>query len=360
MKSPAILIAAVCLAFGVSSAAIAQDQPGPATPLAAPETTGASEAANTPINAWECGDIREDLERIGAELQNAPKDSSGGIPAQLGEDVNQANEALFDFCTPRIDTKATLSLDGQDVLEAGAWSWNRPTGSAEAQGGPALPPRNAHRVSLSDITMYRSVDSGSSRLAELCCTGRHIVTGTLRIEGGTNSATDMTSFLEFKLKDVIVAAVSPATSATPDAAPESVTLNFSSIELTYSAETEEPRGGADTTNAEGPPPYRLPPPSQDERDSIRESVERSLQQPDQTYDAPPSLGGANPDAQRFLGPNNSFLNPLRPNSGPTRPPPGPSHSITAPTSSAPPGTTRPTGPSTSPSNPTQGATTPAG
>jgi uncharacterized protein YkwD/type VI protein secretion system component Hcp len=145
--------------------------------------------------------------------------------------------------SPQIGEKAELVIGGAEVLTALAWGWDGQSNPA-AGGGPA-PPRNAHRVSLNDVTFDKSIDKGSPVLFLDCCTaGQRLGSGILRVERRANAAASAAPFLEFKLDELIVTSVSPG-AQTPGPAATSVTLNFSSIELTY---------GASTAPSAAPPP----------------------------------------------------------------------------------------------------------
>ena len=302
-------------------------------------------------------------------MENAPKDPKGALPARLADAIDEANEALFDRCAPRADAKAVLVIGGEDVLTALAWRWDPRPGSAGSAGtarGQGLPRRDARRVSLSEVTLNHAIDKDSHRLLELCCTGRHIPgqpigPGVLRLERGSD-------VLEFKLNDLIVSAVAPATPAAPDVAPTSITLNFSAIELTYGAlgedgEPLEPRGRARTDGEEQPAGFTTPAPSQEEREEMRRRVERSLHAPG--GGEAPGPGGAGFPPQPYPAPGDMIPNPPGPYMGRGAPPMGagspataPTSSWTAPTTSTPGGKARRGGGSSSPPTSSPGATTP--
>jgi type VI secretion system secreted protein Hcp len=88
------------------------------------------------------------------------------------------------------------------------------------------------RVNMQDFSVVKHLDKASPKLAELCCTGKHIP--TIKIElcraGG-----DKLKYMEYKLTNSIVSSVRPGgASQGGDEVPlEEVNFNFGKIEWTY-------------------------------------------------------------------------------------------------------------------------------
>ena len=87
------------------------------------------------------------------------------------------------------------------------------------------------RASLSDLSVMKRVDKASPGLFINCCTGKHFDTATLSVRKAGGDAP--VEYLKYDLTEVYISSVqSPARTAAASR-PESVSLNFSKIELTY-------------------------------------------------------------------------------------------------------------------------------
>jgi type VI secretion system secreted protein Hcp len=102
------------------------------------------------------------------------------------------------------------------------------------QGGSALT-LPAERPTLQDVAVVKVLDKSTPLLFLKCATGEHIPDGTLTVRKAGGSQQD---FFIIKMSDLIVSGVSPnlSSSGEPEAEPtstESVSFNFSKIELTF-------------------------------------------------------------------------------------------------------------------------------
>jgi type VI secretion system secreted protein Hcp len=116
--------------------------------------------------------------------------------------------------------------------------------STHASGGGG----GAGKVSVQDLTITKKTDSASPLLFLNCCQGSHIKTATLTVRkaGGTQL-----EYLKIKLTDLLVnkyedkgsgvyTGTGEGAAQTSDEVPtESVSLNFSKIEITYQPQGQD-------------------------------------------------------------------------------------------------------------------------
>ena len=133
---------------------------------------------------------------------------------------------------------AFLKLDGikgesQDAKHKGeidimSFSWGAHQAGTSAIGSGA----GSGKVSLQDLQITKKVDSSSPLLFLNCANGAHIKEGNLvvRKAGG-----DQLEYLKIKLTDVLVSSYQPSghVHGGDDIPTESVSLNFSKIEMNY-------------------------------------------------------------------------------------------------------------------------------
>jgi type VI secretion system secreted protein Hcp len=88
------------------------------------------------------------------------------------------------------------------------------------------------RVNMQDFSVVKHIDKASAKLAEACCTGKHIPSVILEI---CRAGGDKLKYMEYKMSDTMVSGVRPGgTSQGGDEVPlEEVAFNFGKIEWTY-------------------------------------------------------------------------------------------------------------------------------
>ena len=132
---------------------------------------------------------------------------------------------------------AFLKIDGipgestddkhKDWIEVLSFShgMSQPSSATDSSAGGGT----TERVNVSDFSVVKHLDKASPKLAELCCTGKHIATVTLELN---RAGGDKLKYMEVKMEQVVIAGVSPA--GGPDFPTESVSLNYGNIKWTYS------------------------------------------------------------------------------------------------------------------------------
>lgn len=118
------------------------------------------------------------------------------------------------------------SLDSKHKgeIDVVSWQWGVSQTGTMATGGGG----GAGKAAFSDLTITHHVDSASPILALYCAGGDHIKTGTLV---NRKAGKDQQEYLVIKLSDIMITHVSD--SAGGDVPHESVSLNYSKIEVEY-------------------------------------------------------------------------------------------------------------------------------
>ena len=88
------------------------------------------------------------------------------------------------------------------------------------------------RVTMQDFSIVKHLDSATPKLAEFCCTGKHIPSVKIEI---CRAGGDKLRYMEYKMTEVMVSSVRPGGSAKGgDEVPlEEVAFNFGKIEWSY-------------------------------------------------------------------------------------------------------------------------------
>jgi type VI secretion system secreted protein Hcp len=130
-------------------------------------------------------------------------------------------------------TGESASSKHSGEIELHSWSWG--ASNPTSIHGTGL---SAGKVSISDISISKPVDKGSAKLLELCCTGKHIATGTLtccKSTGDKNPA----DFLTIKLTEIHIASFQTGGSSGEDIGAESISLAFAKFEYDYKVQGKD-------------------------------------------------------------------------------------------------------------------------
>ena len=125
-------------------------------------------------------------------------------------------------------------------IEIGSYSFGatQAVGCLASTGGA----RSGERVDLQNLSITKSLDKSSPKLFAACCKGTHI--GEITLELCRNTG-DKTTYMEYKLEDVLITSYCPSGSSGGDVPYESLSLNPGKITLTYTQtdhETGKPAG----------------------------------------------------------------------------------------------------------------------
>lgn len=141
-----------------------------------------------------------------------------------------------------VDVKAHLRLSGipgeaQDPrhtneIEVRSWGWglSTVTGAGTGSGHPV-----SARPRFQELSLVKWVDKSSPKLAEACVTGKHLQEAVLSVcrTGGSKFVFD---FLVVKLSDVTVSRFEEVSDEADPIPAESISLDYSRIEYSYSTQ----------------------------------------------------------------------------------------------------------------------------
>jgi type VI secretion system secreted protein Hcp len=140
-----------------------------------------------------------------------------------------------------------LKLDGvkgesqdskhKDSIEIESFSWGV-TNAGTASSGSGL---GAGKAVFRDFTITKGADAASPVLFEKCATGEHIKSAilTIRKSGGTKL-----EYYKVKFTDLLVSDFSITGTGENSIPVETVTLNYTEINLHYTAQQQDGSGGA--------------------------------------------------------------------------------------------------------------------
>jgi type VI secretion system secreted protein Hcp len=116
----------------------------------------------------------------------------------------------------------------KEAIDVLAWSWGMTQSGTAHTGGGA----GSGKVSVQDLSFTKYIDKASAALMLSCANGKHLKDAklTIRKAGGDSPL----EYVELKLEDVIVAAVSTGGSGGEDRLTENVVLNFGKVTFKYS------------------------------------------------------------------------------------------------------------------------------
>lgn len=125
-------------------------------------------------------------------------------------------------------------------IEILSFSWGvaqNVTGSTSGGGG-----RTTQRADISDFVVQKTMDAASSGLFYHCAAGKHIPSVVVSLH---RAGEDKQLYAQYTLHDVIISNYSAADSAGSGMPSESVSFNFSKVEMKYQqmdAKTGKPSG----------------------------------------------------------------------------------------------------------------------
>lgn len=125
------------------------------------------------------------------------------------------------------DIKGEAADEGhKEWIEIQSWSWG------ESNPGYVGVP-TTEKVNVQDISFTKRIDKSSPQLMLRCAMGQQITSGTLVFTTRAPGAADDT-YMKYELKDVLISSFQHGGRAADGSLPtESVSLNFSKIEMTY-------------------------------------------------------------------------------------------------------------------------------
>ena len=138
--------------------------------------------------------------------------------------------AAFDYFL-KIDGIQGESTDAKhkDEIEVLSWSWGETQERAPSPSGGG----GTGKVAMTDLHVSASISKASPQLLLACASGKHIKSAVLT---GRKAGKAQAEFLTFSLSDVLVSGYQTGGSVA-EAPLDSISLNFSKIEMTYREQT---------------------------------------------------------------------------------------------------------------------------
>lgn len=130
-------------------------------------------------------------------------------------------------------TGESASSKHSGEIEVMSWSWG--ASNPTSIHGTGL---SAGKVSISDITISKPVDKASAKLLELCCTGKHIASGTLACSKSTGDK-NPGDYLTIKLTEIHIASFQTGGSSGDSVGSESISLAFLKFEYDYKVQGKD-------------------------------------------------------------------------------------------------------------------------
>lgn len=103
------------------------------------------------------------------------------------------------------------------------------------------------RVNMSDYSVVKHLDKASPKLAEFCCTGKHIATVSVEL---CRAGGDKLKYMEVKMENVVISGVQPggASGGSDNLPTENISFNFAKIKWTYTQQKRaDGTGGGNVT-----------------------------------------------------------------------------------------------------------------
>jgi len=127
----------------------------------------------------------------------------------------------------------SLSIKHKGEIELKAWSLG--AANATSISGSGL---SAGKVSFSDITITKDVDSGSAKLLELCCSGKHIPNGVLTCAKSTGDK-NPADYLTLKFEEIHISSFQTGGSHGDDVGTESISFAFAKITYDFKVQNKD-------------------------------------------------------------------------------------------------------------------------
>jgi len=121
----------------------------------------------------------------------------------------------------------------KDSIDLISWSWGQSQTGTHASGGGG----GAGKVSMQDFHFVMKVNKATPKLILACASGDHIKKAVLTCR---KAGKDQQEYLKYTFSDVLISSYQTGGSSAGDEIPtESVSLNYTKMELEYKAQKED-------------------------------------------------------------------------------------------------------------------------
>ena len=114
----------------------------------------------------------------------------------------------------------------KEQIEVLAWSWGASNSGTTHMGSTG----GTGKANFQDISLTKWIDKSTPLLMQNLANSKHITTGKLYVNSGTDKGTD---FLIIEMTDILVTSQSMGGSGGEARLTENITLNFAAFKLTY-------------------------------------------------------------------------------------------------------------------------------
>ncbi len=143
------------------------------------------------------------------------------------------------------DIKGESVVDGHaNEIEIMSWSWGA-TQSGSTRGISGL---TAGKVNVQDLTFTKLLDTATPNHVGAVCSGQSYPTATLICEKSSGTGKKPVQYLKIDLKDVLVSSYAVGGSGGSDTHTETITLNFGSVQTSYTPMKSDGTPGATITS----------------------------------------------------------------------------------------------------------------
>ena len=125
-------------------------------------------------------------------------------------------------------------------IEIMSWSW----GSTQSGSTRGISGSTAGKVNCQDLTFTKLLDTATPNIVNAVCMGTAFPLATLICEKSAGNGKKPVQYLKIKLKDVLVSSHAIGGSQGSDTHTETITLNFSAVETTYTPMNADGTPGA--------------------------------------------------------------------------------------------------------------------
>ena len=122
--------------------------------------------------------------------------------------------------------------DHENQIDLLSWSWSESNSGSSAAGGGS----GSGKVNMSDFSFAMKINKASPNLFKHCASGTHIKEGTLTCR---RAGKEPRPYLTIKFTDCLVSSFSTGGSQGDEVPTDSISLNFSKIDYSYSPQKHD-------------------------------------------------------------------------------------------------------------------------
>lgn len=120
----------------------------------------------------------------------------------------------------------------EDQIDILSWSWGESNAGSSSEGGG----QGSGKVNMQDFSFAMKINKASPKLLKACADGTHIAEGVLTCR---RAGKEPRPYLTIKFTDCLVASFQTGGSAGDEIPTDSISLNFSKIEYSYSPQKKD-------------------------------------------------------------------------------------------------------------------------